>query len=295
MNRKSICIVLILVIASTLAAEAQSFFSYKRNYRQKQQHIGELSFHLGTGISSYLGDLKASKTKLDAKPNLVFGGQIKFTTHVSFRSELTWYRIAGSDATQPIETGLPSRNLSFRADNFEVHVAGVVHAFPRYSFKNVHPRVINPYFFLGVGTTTNNPTTEYQGGRYNLRKLQTQEKRYSGLALVIPFGLGFDYRLSDKMDLGIETGYRYAFTDQLDDASSPNYIKFDHEIDGVTFALSDRRNEVGIIPGAPSGAGGVRGNPESKDAFLLISVKCHYYLINNKIRTIKYRKPKRGK
>jgi hypothetical protein len=240
-----------------------------------------------------MGDLKDSEFSLDAKPNVIIGAKYRYKTHLSFRSEFTWYRIAGNDANQPLESGLPSRNLSFRADNFEINVAGLLHAFPRYkNRRDMSNLPVNPYVFLGVGVTSNNPTAEYEGNRYNLRGLQTQGYHYSGAAVVIPFGIGLDFRINDKFDIGVEGGYRYTFSDQLDDSSRPDIVNPDLFASPIAKALSDRRNEVGIIPGTPPYSGSIRGNPKNKDSYFLMSLKVQYYMQMTGLRRAKYQGPK---
>lgn len=53
-----------------------------------------------------------------------------------------------------------------------------------------------------------------------LRPLQTEGKAYSPIGVAIPFGLGFRYKLAKNWDLAFEVGWRYTFTDYLDDVSS---------------------------------------------------------------------------
>lgn len=283
---------------------AQTFERYSNRYKRDQQRHGQFVLLGGMGISSYLGDLKSAKFSLDAKPNVILGVKYRYKTHLSYRGEFSWYRISGADANQPIESGLPSRNLSFRSDNFEINTAAILHAFPRYKTKrDLSPVYVNPYLFLGLGASTNNPTAEYEGRRYNLRRMETQGVTYSGIILVIPAGLGFDFRINDKFDVGLEAGYRFTITDQLDDSSLPETLHADHFLNPISAALADRRAEVGIIPGAPDGAGSIRGNPNRNDSYFLISIKGQYYIPMTGLRRAKtqgqgtrYRGPmKRGR
>ena len=62
------------------------------------------------------------------------------------------------------------------------------------------------------------------GGWVALQPLGTEgqgragyEKPYSLVNLAIPFGLGVRYRFNEKLDFSLEAGFRYAFTDYIDD------------------------------------------------------------------------------
>ncbi|MDQ3537157.1 MAG: porin family protein [Bacteroidota bacterium] len=289
MMAKVLSLIFLFLIAATAVVSAQTFEKYRNKFREDQQRHGQIVFIGGLGNSSYLGDLKTSEFSLDTKHNLIIGAKYRYKTHLSFRSELTWYRISGSDARQPVESGLPSRNLSFRADNIELNFAGLLHAFPRYKSKrDLSPVIANPYIFLGLGATSNNPTAEYEGRRYNLRKLQTQGIRYSGAEFVIPFGLGIDFRINNNFDIGLEGGYRLTFTDQLDDSSRPEMINLDLFSNPIAAALHDRRGEVGDIPGVPPYSGSIRGNPKNNDSYFLISAKVQYYIPMTGVRRAKY-------
>src|SRR5690606_11325139 len=63
------------------------------------------------------------------------------------------------------------------------------------------------------------------GEKVKLREMQTEydilfnQDRYGKHALAIPFGVGFKYNLRGPWSVGVEVGYRLAFTDYLDDVS----------------------------------------------------------------------------
>ncbi len=275
---RKISLLLLLFIFAGLTAEAQGINRAKNRYLNRVKRHGQGSFILGSGISSYFGDLKDNQS-LDAKLNISLGAQIRYKDHLSFRGELTYYRIAGDDANNDVVSGLPSRNLSFRADNIEFNAAAVLYLFPRHrTYSYQKPIIANPYIFGGVGFTTVNPKAEYQGEWYKLRPLQTQGISYSGFTLALPLGAGVSFKVNKDFDVSLEAGYRITFMDQLDDASRPDYVPLSNFSDPIAAALSDRRNEVGIIPGAPEGAGVIRGNPSKDDHYLLFSVKVQYYI-----------------
>jgi hypothetical protein len=68
-------------------------------------------------------------------------------------------------------------------------------------------------------------------------------KPYSLLQVAIPFGLGAPFRLNEVLDLWIDIGFRYTFTDYLDDVSK-NYVDLNKIKDPLAQALSYRSNEI---------------------------------------------------
>lgn len=241
---------------------------------------GVFSFSAGVGISSYFGDLKDSRTDLWARPSTQLGVQYRLNNHLHLRNELFWYRIAGADSLNDQESDIYSRNLSFRSDNVEWNLVARYEYFNKFSRYN-RP-LLNPYGFAGIGLTTVSPKAQYQGEWVALRPLMTEGEDYSPVALVIPFGLGVSYHVNNNWDVSMEWGYRYTFTDYLDDVST-THIGVDHVADPLRRALSDRRPEMGLQP-VP--AGNKRGNPGSNDWYLITGLKLTYTPGPN------YRKPK---
>jgi hypothetical protein len=115
------------------------------------------------------------------------------------------------------------RNLSFRNDIKELSFTGIFDLFEnRQSFQK-RPDY-TPYGFLGLAAIYHNPRTLYNGSWVALQPLQTElVKPYSSLQVVIPMGLGFRYKLDKQWDIAFEIGWRWTFTDYLDDVSG-NYV-----------------------------------------------------------------------
>jgi len=81
-----------------------------------------------------------------------------------------------------------------------------------------------------------------EGGKWvNLRPLGTERaifdirrhgtrimhKPYSLIQVAIPFGVGARFRINEVMDIWADLGFRYTFTDYLDDVSR-NYVNLYH-------------------------------------------------------------------
>lgn len=245
---------------------------------------GQVSFTAGVGLNTYFGDLKANEMNLWAKPSIQLGAQYRVNNNLHIRSEVMWYRISGADSLNEINTDIYTRNLSFRADNFEWNVVGLWQFFNKYSRYN-RP-TLHPYVFAGIGLTSNNPKAHYQGEWHSLRPLQTEDVAYSAVAFVLPAGLGITYHVNSKLDISAEWGYRITFTDYLDDVST-THIGIENIEPGLKRALADRRPERGL---APAPEGGQRGNPGNNDWYLISGLKLTYSIGPTGQR--RYKRPK---
>lgn len=224
-----ICVLLFFVGLIPEMAFGQSFYAIRR----ERTIIGTI----GTGVSSYFGDLKDSKRSLDAKLNITGGLQFYVTDRIALRADLTYFRLEGSDS-KANDPDLRKRNLSFVADNFELAVTGAVNLLP--NGRRFHQRpVANIYGFGGVGLLYSNPKAELDGKKHALQPLQTEGIKYSRIQPVIPLGLGVRFMLNPFFNVSLEAGYRFTFTDYLDDVSTVHPDKSGWDTNSVRFKLSD--------------------------------------------------------
>ncbi len=257
---------LALFALGTELASAQSFYAMRR----QRNMIGSF----GTGTSSYFGELKNDGDYIDARPSINLGLQVFITHRISVRGEITWFQLAGSDSKADDDRII--RNLSFRSNNYEINVEGLVNLTPHGKRYYQRPP-LNVYAFAGIALLYSNPTTEYNGQTVSLPDLMTEGVSYSKFQPVIPFGLGLRIKSGPYFNIAFEGGYRLTFTDYLDDASSRRYPDPAILSSDLSRALSDRRREYDpnfpIVPGV-----GKRGNPDTNDGYFLLNVKIEYYL-----------------
>ncbi len=231
---------------------------------------------VGTGTSTYFGELSNPNDYFDAKPNLNIGLQYFVAPRLSVRGEVNWFQLSGSDAKAGSESRSP-RNLSFQSNNFEIAVTGAFSLYPMGNRYYQRPK-FNAYAFAGVGMMYFNPTADLNGDRYALAPLMTEDVKYKRATLVVPYGLGVKIKAGPFFNLALEGGYRLTFSDYLDDVSTVHVDK-SAWTDPVRIALSDRSPEIGLIDAFP--AGSVRGNPKTNDGYMLMNVKIEYYLPTN--------------
>lgn len=247
-------------------AAGQSFFAMRR------QRTVIASF--GTGTASYFGELKNPGDYIDARPSINLGLQVFLSHRISARAEITWFQLAGTDAKA--DDDRQERNLSFRANNYEMNVAGLINLTPHGRRYYQRPN-LNLYAFAGIGLIYSNPKAEYQGEYVALQPLKTEGVSYSTFQPVVPFGLGLRIKSGPYFNIAIEGGYRLTFTDYLDDVSTRRYPDPATLSSDLSRALSDRRRELDAdYPVAPGV--GVRGNPQQNDGYFLLNVKLEFYL-----------------
>ncbi len=212
-------LLLIFILASS-EVYAQSFYRYRFEE--------PWSFSASIGPTQYFGELYSfwkynEGVQPDWNANAAF--HYTFGTHLRARGEFTYYKMSGSDPPSDPRAYRTPRNLSFRAQNLEL--TGIVEYY-WYPVKvpNIHRPLWNPYIFFGLGVSTNNPETLYNGDWVDLRPLQLENNPYERYIMVFPMGLGLKYKLSVYVDLIIEGNYRFTLTDYMDDISAYNVSEF---------------------------------------------------------------------
>jgi hypothetical protein len=284
-------LVLVVVVAIAESAIAQSFYAIRKNR--------SLIAVVGTGTSTYFGELSNPGDYIDAKPTINVGLQYYLTPQISLRSEITWFTLEGSDAKAD-DVGRVARNLSFQSNNYEFNFTGAFNLFANGNRYYRRP-YINVYGFAGIGLIYFNPKAEYQGKKYALQPLNTEGADYSRIGMVLPYGIGLRLKAGPNFNVALEGGYRKTFTDYIDDVSTV-YLDNTTFSDPIAKALADRRPEIDK-PLYPTGA--QRGNPSRDDGYMLLTLKLEYYLpwdlrdqgngrMYSKKRSASYRYNKRG-
>lgn len=234
---------------------------------------------LGVSLNAlnYFGDItpKSNITSTDisyTRPGVGISSSVRFAPSFAVRTAFLYGRISSSD----FEVANPqdefaakryARNLHFRNNIKDFSVVGVLDLFSnpgsqmfRYGF--------TPYLFGGFSVFHHNPKAKVPevavlyanadslvlpeaGTWVALSPLHTEgaENAYSSFQFSIPFGLGFRFRLSQVVDIEIETSYRYLFTDYLDDVSK-NYADKGLLESELAKVMSDRSLEpVDVLSG----------------------------------------------
>ena len=219
----------------------------------------------------YFGDLSASEYIFNSNLSMVRPGigvwaGYKYSPRFTFRAEIFYGRLMGEDFStfsldDPRTSDLYIRNLSFRNDIVELSLLARFDIFKNYR-EYMRRKKFNIYLLTGVAVFYHNPqgrVPEFtvDGRRFSeygdwvaLRPLGTEGqysghynvKPYSKIQPAWPVGGGFDFRLSERMDLSIEFAYRFLITDYLDDVSG-KYVDLGALDGDLAKAMSDRSRE----------------------------------------------------
>ena len=223
----------------------------------------------GTGFSTYFGELKYDNDRFDTKLNITFGLHYRIHSRFMTGMNVLWYALEGDDAEGPN----PTRNLSFTSSNFEWNVMGTVLLFPD-GLRFNQRRILNFFLKAGFGFTWFNPKGDLNGTKYALRPLLTEGVEYNRFTTIIPVGMGLKLKVNDFVNIVVDGGYRYAFTDYFDDVSTV-HVDQSSFTDPIAAALADRRPEIGLDVKA---AGAKRGNPEQNDGYFILNAKVEYFI-----------------
>lgn len=245
-----------------------------------------LEFGLLGGAANYMGDLSNnSRTVFIKETNLAGGAFIRYNVHelATVRLGANYTTLTGHDQNAP-DSELQGRNLNFSSPVIDIALIGEFNILGYQPYNLYRP--FSPYLFVGIGMFTYDPSTLYEGEKVKLRPLGTEGQGnadrpapYGKTGISIPFGFGFKYALSDKINLGFELGARRTNTDYLDDVSS---IFVDPQtLSPTSAALSNRSGEIPGNDLSRYSPGMARGDNKAKDWFFIAGLTISYNFLDN--------------
>ena len=270
------------LVASTYIGGAQYAWDIGGNLGFSN-YLGEIGGGAGEARDWVL-DMKLDQTRWNPGVFVRYRADYNFGINMS----LNYFRIQGADSLTENPNRF-TRNLHFRNDVFELAAVGEYYFFSQPDVGRTGRYLLDfkAYVFAGGALFYNNPKAQYQGEWVALQPLMTegQEESYSKFQFSIPVGVGFFYTFSRLHRFGWSLGWRYTFTDYVDDVSNAYPDPADLS-SPEAIALSNRTNEVENHPLAADLAesyvpGGVRGNPDANDSYLLTSFNYSYVIRGN--------------
>lgn len=252
------------------------------------------------GTMFYLGELNPSK--LFAHPQLAAGLVYRYnlSPRWALKADFLFGKVAASDATT--NNGF-ERNLSFFSPITEFSAVAELNFLRLYN--SVGKNHFTPYIFAGVTLFSFDPKAEYTDGTiYELQSFGTEgqglegmPKKYSLTHFAIPFGIGLRLNIGRYVCIGAEWGFRYTFTDYLDDVGGRYYDNdlLREQRGDIIADMADRTPELfGGSENALHQAGEQRGNSTTHDLYSFagatITVK-----FGNQDRTCDLKKPRRNR
>lgn len=236
---------------------------------------------LNAGGASYMGDLNQyNLVKISGVAAGAFA-KLNLSPRIALGLHYTFGQIAAADS-QSDNSQFITRNLSFYTP---LHEISLITEFNFFDMFRVNAKKYSPYVFIGIGDLFFDPRADYNGNTYSLSALKTegQGESYATSTIVIPYGAGVKYRMSEQFNLFSQVGFRVPLTDYLDDVSGnyPDKSLWGNTNGALTrSALSDRSGEQnGIYLGVP---GTQRGDYRKRDSYMFASIGISYTFASRK-------------
>lgn len=178
------------------------------------------------GYSNYLGDL-VEPTFTFKQPNLAIGLLVRNNLSEQFglRLNLLYGKIEGDDANYDRNK---DAGRKFNSTIWELSVLGEYELFGnrRWDENGKFSKIFSPYIFGGLGANFGNPKDIPTG-------LGDPESDYSNVHFSLPVGAGIKFDVSRKVNIGLELGMRFTFSDYLDGISEVSGDANDNDIYNV--------------------------------------------------------------
>ncbi len=323
-------------------------FRGRKNFFDKSRRYNYFGFSINA--LNYFGDItpRATIGSTDisfTKPAFGFHVGHRFGPRYTLLGGYTYGTLEGDDAISSAPDDIESRyryvrNLSFRN---QIHEWSIKAIFDLWANEGTYISRVRwtPYIFGGIAVFHHTPQAKVseasdlpEAGQWvDLQPLGTEGqfaeipgagstqfgKQYKSVQLALTPGIGARLRLNEVLDLSIETGMRYTFTDYLDDVSG-NYVDDWVLTSDLARELADRSMELVSSDGAErdfetidtftgrqmvenpftmettekirgygsTGLDNIRGNSQDFDVYLVTTIKVSY-ILGGSIRKAKFR------
>lgn len=306
-----------------------TYRGFKRGFAKEKRYI---SISLSVNALNYYGDLAPNPGRFSTdlsftRPAIGVTVSKRLGPRFSMSAGFLYGALSGSDFSSADENDQENgkyrfyRNLSFRNKIEEFSVTAI---FDLYENQDSYLSRVSwtPFAFVGASVFHHNPQAiapatalngeilPEAGTWVDLRPLGTEGqystlkstdanygiKPYNLIQAAIPIGLGVRFKIHEVMDFSAEIGFRYLFTDYIDDVSQ-NYVDLGVLNSELARALSYRSNEVtssdiarvpvtardGQTYNLINGYGSeyptnIRGKASNKDIFMVTSLRVSYIL-----------------
>lgn len=251
-----------------------------------QEWYGGLTY----GGANYQGELQDKKFTMDGMtPGLGLSSLYAYNDRLSASLELFKGVLTGSDARP--DSRNRSRNLQFVTQLFDLTLSG------RYNLYNSPDFAFIPYVIGGVSLFHIDPyTTDGVMGRVYLFPLSTEGQGLRAYPEIPPHrnlnyalmgGGGVEVRVTEKLRMDIEVGFRKTFTDYIDDVSGyfpdPDLLLAERGPTAVSFSYRGDEVDGGARP-FPKGT--LRGNPGTDDWYHVVSIRFRYPILSWNLESI---------
>ncbi|MBS1583492.1 MAG: hypothetical protein JST66_14925 [Bacteroidetes bacterium] len=221
------------------------------------------------GVSYYIGDINPYRHY--PRNTHLAGGLVyryNFDQRYALRLQGLYTRLEAYDSDSPDSLQL-LRNLGFRTVLFEASALLEINFF-KYRGLTKDSRNWTPFVFAGLAYYHINPQNRLDDTWYDLQPLGTEGQgtsaggdAYKLNQFCIPFGAGFKFAVTKKVDIQLEWGLRRTYTDYIDDVSG-TYVSnatLVEEAGPLTALLAD----PSVLRGTEVNTGRARGDAQTRD------------------------------
>lgn len=299
------------------------------HFKGKKRGFDPAKKYNALGISlnamNYYGDIAPLPNRISTdlaftRPAIGVSFTHRFGPFYQLTGGFTYGTLAASDAESADPADENSafryvRNLSFRNRIKEISVVGQFDLFPNQGTYISRVRW-TPFAFAGLAVFHHNPQAQDADGNWvDLEPLGTEGqyadlpttavnhgiKPYNKIQIAVPFGIGARFRFNEVLDISGEFGFRYLFTDYIDDVSG-NYVdlsllsekaqRMSYRSDEVNPNASEKVGQIvsnripingSVFPTVVSGfgheqVGSYRGNSKDNDLYTMTTIRLTYIL-----------------
>ncbi|MGI6242711.1 MAG: DUF6089 family protein [Prevotella sp.] len=163
---------------------------------------------VGAGVIGYLGDFNGNLTK-DLHPMASVLARYVFNPYMGLRMNVSYGTLKGTSAD--VETSYPDyAETPYTFDNplYDVCLTYEYNFWPYGTGRDYRgAKRITPFVFAGIGGTYVDADNK---GKFTFN---------------IPLGIGVKYKMSERMNLGLEWAIHFSQSDELDGVKDPYYVK----------------------------------------------------------------------
>lgn len=217
---------------------------------EKSNVFNKFSFGINAGALTAYTDVNPNSFMRSVSDGMTFGGGLQLNYHLSPALTLHGRFMYGQ-----LEGTRESESLEFMADIYEATLNARISLNTLFTPLSRSNRWMNLYASIGAGLLMHeSELLDKQTGDVIRWPYQGREGVNQGdthNAFVIPFGLGINFKVSERLDIGIESTFRYAFTDELDArvVTGSKQDMYNYTGIGLTFRLGKNTRSNDWAPG----------------------------------------------
>lgn len=249
-------------------------------------HAQRAELGLDLGGAGYMGDLNPNNPVKISGLHAGLFGRINFDPYWGLGLHYNYGKIKANDLNSTNQQFF-ERGLNFNTAVNEVSLIANLNFFDIYS--PISKRRFTPYIFAGIGGIYYKPKAIYDGSAYLLPNFQTNiddngtPVSYKPYAIVLPFGAGAKYKLTEEFTLFSQIGYRTAYTDYLDDVGG-NYVDTSTPFNPNPQYLPPYNGNLTSNPNVGV-FGTQRGDSRKRDTYMFVSIGISYNFVSQKCFT----------